>query len=132
MQTLEKFLDTSDLSMRCRQVDGDDPFLIVQPAPARRYACELYDSNGARPVTTIIGSDEGPPEILEVLDAIAAEAAVVDEADGYEPWALEMGFNPDSRHDERVYRSVRRRARLLRGLVGDERYEQLLWDTERL
>lgn len=67
-----------------------------------------------------------------MLDAVAAEAAVVDETRGYEPWAHRMGFDPDSREGERTYRAARRQARMLRQLLGDEGYAQLLWETERL
>ena len=67
-----------------------------------------------------------------MLDAVAAEAAVVEQARCYEEWAAEMGFDPDSRHGERVYRTERRQAKLLRALLGDHAYKVLLWETERL
>jgi hypothetical protein len=134
MQTLERFLEASGVAMRCRQVPvhKDRTPLLEESWARRRYFCELYGSGGDRPVTTIIGSDNGPPEITDVLDAVAAEAAVVEEAGGYERWAVEMGFDPDSRRGERIYRSIRRQATALRRLLGEERFEQLLWDTERL
>jgi hypothetical protein len=68
----------------------------------------------------------------DVLDEVAAEAAVVETARCFEEWAVQMGFDPDSRHAERVYRAWRRRTSNLRTLLGNERYEQLLWRTERL
>jgi hypothetical protein len=97
-----------------------------------QYRCELHGSNGDRPVTTIVGSDDGPPEMSDVLDEVAAAAAVVETARCFEEWAIQMGFDPDSRHAERVYRSWRKRTSNLRKLLGDEHYEQLLWGTERL
>jgi hypothetical protein len=134
MQTLMQFIEGTDVAMHSRQVthEYEHPPVIVEPWAAYHYACELRRSDGDRPVTTIIGSDDGSPDLSEVLDAVAAEAAVVDEAGSYEQWAERMGFNPDSRSGERVYRAARRRARMLRGLLGEERYRQLLWDTERL
>jgi hypothetical protein len=134
MQTLEKFLKGGHIGMRCREItlNGDHPFLITEPWAAKQYSCELLGSNGDRPVRTIIGSDNGPPEMADVLDTVAAEAAVVDAAGGYEAWARELGFDPDSRHGERVYRAARRQAKQLRELLGDETYQQLLWQTERL
>ncbi len=134
MHTLEKFVGDCELRMRCREVvlDGDQGLLIPDPWAAKHYRCELYGANGARPVTTIMASDSGQPEVVEVLDAVAAEAAVVEDTGTYEQWALHMGFDPDSRRGERVYRSERRQARLLRALLGEEDYRELLWETERL
>jgi len=134
VQTLEEFLAGSDLGMRCREVDpdGGQPLLITAPWAPHQYRCELHGSNGDRPVTTIVGSDDGPPEMSDVLDEVAAEAAVVETARCFEEWAVNMGFDPDSRHAERVYRAWRHRTNNLRKLLGDARYEQLLWATERL
>jgi hypothetical protein len=134
MHTLEKFLVGSEIRMRCQEVAlrGDDWSLITDPWAGTHYRCELYGSNGHCPVRTIMGSDNGPPEVPDVVDAIAAEAAVVEESRSYEEWARQMGFDPDSRRGERVYRTARRQARLLRALVGDEAYRTLLWETERL
>ncbi len=134
MQTLEEFLTRSDLAMRCREVDPDGRQLLLTTAPwaPHQYRCELHGSNGDRPVTTIVGSDDGPPEISDVLDEVAAEAAVVETARCFEEWAVLMGFDSDSRHAERVYRAWRHRTSNLRKLLGTERYERLLWGTERL
>jgi hypothetical protein len=134
MHTLEKFLVGSEIRMRCREValTGDEGSLITEPWAGRHYRCELYGTNGDRPVRTIMASDNGPPEVADVVDAVAAEAAVLEETGSFEEWALQMGFDSDSRHGERVYRTVRRQARLLRALLGDEAYRTLLWETERL
>lgn len=134
MQTLEKFLAASDVSMRCREmtVHNERAFVVTEPWAAKHYACELHGSNSHRPIRAVIGSDNGPPELVDVLDALAAEAAIAEEADGFEGWAAQMGFDPDSRRAERAYRAEVRQARLLRELLGEPRYRQLLWETERL
>jgi hypothetical protein len=134
MQTLEQFLSGSAVSMRCREVplNGDGGLAVGEPWAAKHYSCELYGTNGDRPVRALVGSDIGPPGIDEVLDAVAAEAAVAEEAGGFEAWAAQLGYDPDSRYDERIYRTALRHARLLRRMLGDEGYRRLLWETERL
>lgn len=114
MQTLEKFLRGNDVAMRCRPVtiNGESTGLIAEPWAPQQYSCRLYRLNGHHPFTAIVGSDDGAPELRDVLDAIAAQAAVVDQAHGYEQWALDMGFDSDSREGERVYRAARRQAKL--------------------
>ena len=134
MQTLEKFVAGSELGMRSREVglNGDQRLLITAPWALHQYRCQLYGTNGDRPMTTIVGTDDGPPDVRDVLDEVAAEAAVVEATSCFEEWALRMGFEADSRRAERVYRAWCRRAKNLRRLLGDVRYEQLLWQTERL
>ena len=133
-QTLEKFIAGSQVSMRCREVslDSDPGLTITDPWATKHYVCELHGCNGDRPVRTVIGSDHGPPEMVDVLDILAAEAAVAEEADGFEGWATQMGYHPDSRHAERTYHAELRRAKLLRQLLGEHSYRRLLWETERL
>lgn len=134
MQTLEQFLAGSHVSMRCREMtlDTDNGLACPEPWAPHHYLCELHGSNGDLPVRTVIGSDNGPPEIVEVLDALAAEAAVAEETGGYEAWAAQMGYDPDSREARRAYRAELRRGRLLRALLGDDAYRRLLWETDRL
>ncbi|HWF73329.1 MAG TPA: hypothetical protein VG186_08290 [Solirubrobacteraceae bacterium] len=134
MHTLEKFLAGSALRLRCREValTGNEGLLMADVWAAKHYRCELYGANGHRPVTAIMASDNGPPEVADVLDAVAAEAAVVDDTGSYEEWAQQMGFDADSRRGERIYHSERRQAKALRALLGEEAYRELLWETERL
>jgi hypothetical protein len=127
MQKLEEFLTGVELSLHCREIT-----MITEPWRPKQYLCELHGSNGDDPITAMVGSDDGPPALPEVLDVVAAEAAVVGESRRFEEWAVQMGYNPDSRHVERVYRTERAQARRLRLLLGDEAYEELLFQTERL
>lgn len=134
MHTLEKFLAGSEVHLRCQEVElgANRDHVITDPWAAKHYRCELRGSNGHRPVTMIMASDNGPPDVAEVVDAVAAEAAVVEDTSCYEDWAAQMGFDPDSRRGERVYRDERHQAKLLRALIGDAAYRKLLWEVERL
>jgi hypothetical protein len=134
MKTIEKFLAGSALGIRCREVsvNGDRESFGESPWVGKRYRCELLGANGHRPITTTIDSQNGPPGVADVLDAIAAEAAMVEASDCFEAWAVQMGFDPDSRYGERVYRAARRQANGLRGLLGESTYYELLWETKRL
>jgi hypothetical protein len=126
-QRLETFLAGTDISLRRRELT-----LIADPWRTKQYLCELHGTNGDEPITGIVGSDDGPPQLPEVLDIVAAEAATIEETRRFEEWATRMGYDPGSRYVEREYRTERRRAKLLRQMLGDEAYEKLLWLTERL
>ena len=134
MQTLEKFLAGRDVSVSCRELNsnGDHELVLGERWAAKHYACELRGSNGDRPVRRVIGSDDGPPDLVDVLDILAAEAAVVEDSGDFEGWAAQMGYSPDSRRAERTYRAELRNSKLLRGLLGEDGYRRLLWETMRL
>jgi hypothetical protein len=144
MQTLEQFMEESEFSIEIHAVtaDGDGNgngngngstmLGIAELWAGTRYVCRLGGSSGGRSLTTVVESDNGPPETLDVIDAIAADAALVEEMGRFEAWARCLGYNPDSRRDEREFRRARRRAQHLRVVLGCEAYQRLLWETERL
>jgi hypothetical protein len=83
MQTLEKFLVGNEVVMRCREVspNGNQRLLITAPWASHQYRRELHATEDDRTIiTTIVGSDEGPPEMPDVLDEVAAATAVVEKA----------------------------------------------------
>jgi hypothetical protein len=57
------------------------------------------------------------PEAKEVLDALLADAAMVESMDGVR-WAAECGFDRDDAW-EPVYESVERQTEKLKRLLGD-------------
>jgi hypothetical protein len=136
-ETIDTFLASHDgaaFHVRSRRLDA--PSDREPRSDARRfdtmYHCELLAANGARLTVAIVTTNGSRPGTAEILDALAAEAAVVEEADCFETWASQMGFDPDSRNDERIYRAARRQADCLRRMLGDADYHRLLWRTSRL
>lgn len=53
------------------------------------------------------------PTAADVIECLASDAAGYDAARGFEDWAREYGYDPDSRRAERTYRAVARQARRL-------------------
>jgi hypothetical protein len=135
-ETIDMFLAShrTAFSVRSRRIDGPSDRDQGPDAHhfATRYRCDLLGANGERLTTTIVTTNGKLPGTADVLDALAAEAAVVEEANCFEAWAVQMGFDPDSRHHERIYRASRRQAKCLRRMLGDADYDRLLWRTSRL
>ena len=71
------------------------------------------------------------PDAATVLDALASDASGYENAQSFEDWASEYGFNADSRKDERIYRQVGEQTEALKAFLG-EAYGDVLWNTERL
>ena len=72
-----------------------------------------------------------PPTAADVLDCMASDSAEVENADSFDDWAPEYGYDADSRKAERVYTACVKQADKLEALLGDEDYSALLWDIER-
>ena len=72
------------------------------------------------------------PDAASVLDCLASDAASVDQARDYEDWARDFGYDPDSRKAEKIYKACQRRAERLKAFLGDDLYQALLYEMERL
>lgn len=91
---------------------------------------------GSHSMTVIFSMGMGhhgkKPELYEVLDCLAADAAGYENARSFEEWCGEYGYDTDSRKAERTYRTIEKQADSLKRLLGEELYKALLWDTERI
>lgn len=72
------------------------------------------------------------PKVDEVLDCLASDAAGFENAQSFEDWCSEYGYDTDSRKAERAYKAVERQASRLAKVLSVEDYDALLWHTERL
>jgi hypothetical protein len=78
------------------------------------------------------GHHGAEPTLEEVLDCLASDAAGYDNAQSFEDWAGELGYDTDSRKAERTYKAIAKQAESLKRVLSEELYKALLWDTERL
>lgn len=58
------------------------------------------------------------PTAGDVLEALLADAATHENAPGFEDWAAELGFDPDSRKAERIWKQSLRQTDNLREFLG--------------
>lgn len=75
---------------------------------------------------------KGEPTGEDVLSSVADDSGGFDNARSFEDWAEEYGYDTDSRKAERIYKEVGKNAKKLKGFLGPEAYEELLWHTERM
>jgi hypothetical protein len=71
------------------------------------------------------------PESADVLDCLASDADSVTGID-FECWCGNFGYDPDSRKAEKIYKACEHGAARLRKFLGDDLYQVLLYQTERL
>ena len=79
-----------------------------------------------------IGHKGKKPTMQQVLDCVASDAAGYEDSGSFEEWAMNYGYNPDSRKAEKIYLLVEQESRELRRFLGKEAYESLLRYTERM
>lgn len=94
------------------------------------------------------------PTLADVLDCLASDASGYENArvrpDGayhttsnvnskhydtpmhFHNWAEEYGYDTDSRKAEKTFRAVKRQSEQLKRTIGNEAYQELLWNVERL
>lgn len=58
------------------------------------------------------------PDAVDVLYSLISDSSVLD-AGGFEEWASEFGYDPDSRHAESIYRACLEIALKMRAAIGD-------------
>lgn len=65
-----------------------------------------------------------PPKLADVMYGLVQDASAI-ECANFEEWANEIGFNPDSRKDERIYQECLAIGLKLRRMIGDAKLKEL-------
>ena len=75
---------------------------------------------------------KGMPNADDVLDSLASDAVGIESAPYFADWAGEYGYDDDSIKALDTYKQVQEFTKTLRAFLGDDAFNELLWDTERL
>lgn len=132
MQTIQDLITRRKLAMTVKDAKANPN--MANSANMNHWTCRISnDAAYSMYVVFSLGSAHGSrvPEISEVLNCLASEAAGVENARSFEEWCGEYGYDTDSRHAERIYKTCQEQADDLKSLMGAD-YQGLLFDTERL
>lgn len=91
---------------------------------ALKYEAENGRFHASRGSVMIGGCAIDPPSAADVLYALSLDASVLDSAT-FEDWAGDLGYDPDSRAAEKIYRACLEIALKMRAAIGDSGLEQL-------
>lgn len=110
----------------------------VKVARIRKLRCRECDAQSgkiewyARGNVPPKGQHAGvPPTCSDVLDCLASDASMVDNARHFEDFASDLGYDTDSRKAERIYHACMEQANKLRRFLGNVDYDFLLYKVER-
>lgn len=78
-----------------------------------------------------VGHDGKKPKAEEVLDALVSDASLVENAEGFDDFCRDLGYDIDSRKAEQSYIACTTQTENLKNWLG-ARYNAYLWHTERL
>lgn len=135
MTTINDFIADQHITATAEWSDRNPNMDEDSKNPMDHWRVVLQRSGGKR-MTVYFSKGRGhngkPAEASEVLDCMASDAAGVENAQSFEDWASEYGYDTDSRKAHRTYSICKRQAERLKKFLGDEAYEKLLWDMERL
>lgn len=70
-----------------------------------------------------------PPILSDVLECLASDAATIENSNGFEDWASDLGFDTDSRKAETSYKQCQKQTDDLRRLF-DTHFDRLLWELD--
>lgn len=131
-RTIEKFITHHGITFSCVPIDRNPNMDDMGPG-ARHWNCWLEREGTRMKVPFSQGSAYyNPPTAAEVLDCVASDAAGFENANGFEDWCSEYGYDTDSRKADRIYNTIEEQRDELERFLGREAFEKLLWSVERL
>lgn len=145
--TIEQFIQKHGIKFECHRVETrPDGLMDSDNSMTRHFRCRIISNREllgrTRPRSFGLYFSQGSahtqdPTLADVLDCLASDASGYENAYGnggtrFEQWAEEYGYDTDSRKAEKTFRAIKRQAEQLKRTLGQEAYEELLWNTERL
>jgi hypothetical protein len=132
MTTLTQYIEKYDIQFEYHVVYSRPDGLMSESGQSH-FRCRILRKPRAFSLYFSMGSAHtSPPTLADVLDCLASDASGYENSKDFESWASEYGYDADSRSAEKIYRAVKRQSEQLKRTVGDEAYQELLWETERL
>lgn len=128
--TLEAYV--TDHGIRLAVVDGLD--YTTDDQGWEHYAGKVRLTMGRRQMTApwMQGTAHGTaaPRTVDVLEALASDAAAYENARDFADFAAEFGYDEDSRKAEATYHACGTISHKLRRFLAED-YETVLWELER-
>ena len=131
--TMASFIAKHKILMTANRVKTN-PNMSDMGKDARHWRCTFHATETANKLVIPFSqgsAHKAEPTAADVLDCLASDAASIENAKGFEDWASDFGYDTDSRKAEKTYNACKSQAEDLAAYLGDEAYQELLWNTER-
>ncbi len=130
--TINDFIKSAGLTMSAAWTDHNPT--MENSEHMDHWRCIIRAGKARMSLVFSMGSGHGGkrPELADVLDCLASDAAGYENAKGFDDWCGDYGYDQDSRRALRTFKAVERQATSLHRVLGESAYNALLWDIERL
>lgn len=130
MGTLQDFIAEHGITSTSKRVKGPAPS-EDWPAGTHHYSVTFRHHDNKMTVPYHMGAAlTNPPTTAEVLETLSLDSSSYENAADLDDWMSEYGETNYMR-GKRTYEAVEKLAQKLLEFLGEGRYKQLLWDTER-
>jgi len=151
--TIEQFIQKHGILFFCHEVDERPDGLMSDSA--RHFRCKITKAHSDKRTTVRSfglyfsqgSAHTQDPTLADVLDCLASDAAGYENAKrlwkmpadtqsqnvperAFQEWCAEYGYDTDSRRAEKIFKAVKRQAEQLKRTIGQDAYEELLWNVE--
>ena len=97
---------------------------------ANKYKARITYNKKSMTTSFYTGSGwEKDPELEDILGSILLDATYLDYS--FEDFANEMGYDPDSRTAEKIYKDIQKQAKKINRIFSKEEQEELLTYLEK-
>jgi len=124
---LQRFIRVQKLTMECGRVDSRSDGLNNEAHLTRHFRCRIR--KGAKQMSLYFSQGSAhvkDPTLEDTLESLSLDGSSYDNSRGFEDWAAEYGYEPDSRKAEKIYKAVKRQQDQLERLLGEEAYAEFL------
>lgn len=127
-RNLTQFIAQHKVSMTSRPAAGNPNMPADEGSRMTHWRCTLRSHGRSLTIPYSMGlAFSDPPDLLRVLNCLALDAASARDCEyNFEIWAAELGYDSDSRQNERIFHAVVSQSEELRVFLGDEAYKSLL------
>jgi hypothetical protein len=120
----QNFAQEHNIHADVERVDSN-PNMVDERGDMRHWKVTLR--RGKARLTTYFSQGSAhtkKPTAIEVLGCLASDSRSADYK--FEDWCSELGFDPDSRKHEAIFKTVQKQAAALKKFLGDDLYKELL------
>jgi hypothetical protein len=131
MLEMGEFVKQNDIKMTCEEV-SERPGNMKHET-MNHYKCLLQ--RGSKRLTVYFSQGygiKGDPDVLHVLGCVASDSAGFEDYD-LDSWLAEFGYTEslaNVREGEEIYREVETQSKKLRRFLGEDLFQELLYNVE--
>jgi hypothetical protein len=124
--TLTDFITSAGITMKAERTDHNPTMDDSANMDHWKVTLRAGRSRMSLVFSMGYGHKGEPPTLSDVLDCLASDASSFDNAQSFEDWADDYGYDVDSRKAEKTYKAVQRSAERLQKFLGESAYNTLL------